>query len=1032
GKRRVVRVGEPPRAAGVGSADTATTSTGEYRIGTMAQRVSSKVGLPLKAAAKQQLRTLRKAETVNVLRQQQLVQAIEENASVLQTASGLLNMYCNRANGRWVEQQQWTLPPVHEAAMPAVRRQAERYKELVLKDLREGRVAVQIHVDDDTFSSSRLGLVSLWSTDPWHLLSMTHPARTESTAHLVGLGMGVRQLLALGTAVESLVGAEAVAKMPVVLACHEGQVEEVVRDLAARKMCRFSSENVIIIVQQRTPGHAYNRAKHAFVPAPEAPPRPAGSGYALLALGWAGADAFRLTGPELSQRTPLERSTLDMFTERGVQWLSSWRLRDLVHYSPEQCLNLEQLALSYALADSMDANMSMQVELVDSLQGINRIGSGIVLAQKGRPAPLPSPTLGTSNSPLLRRTNDPASPASPPSAATAGLRQPHSPRSPHTLGPLRHPYSAPPATFGSGSPGSGLSPRTPLGGLSTAGASPTRRPVTSAGARAGGIGSEGGPLAACDVKWADVQTPALASAMQHLVESVAVQSGSQPRLAVSIKRYTYHVPSLKSILTGPSIFRPCISVGEGGYVYVTFDASDITAQPSTRCVALSYTPRPCTTADNSASSSSSTAAAAPTNASLPSPASITGVPTIASPPPTLEAAGGRPGSAIRLCNGHTLATGALGSSAAASAAMASASIAAAALQRGRLLTNDSDLETLLWVASDQDNNAAFRAAVSATNTARSRVTAHAPAGLAAAVGAGGPGGRSVEQHVIVLAVADDAACQLAVRVAMAIMKPGADCLHVLAIAKDPSVMALSAARALAERFENLASATLGDVKSVVQVKRHSVVEDIVGYAEAVGAALLVTGSMNLAAAAAGGTSVVGSVALSVARECNRPILVVKPTARLAESAYEVGKKPCLRAAVCAEPSCRPLVRFLVTRVLDGGRGDKLVLVRGKAFDKEMNELTSSRRVLDHLAEEATSHRRFDSSQVVRRMVAGAFEAEHPRVVDADHCHIVALQVPDGRGPLPPSVLNLLRTSRSAVLLYRNCSNSSAAKPGGET
>ncbi len=53
--------------------------------------------------------------------------------------------------------------------------------------------------------------------------------------------------------------------------------------------------------------------------------------------------------------------------------------------------------------------------------------------------------------------------------------------------------------------------------------------------------------------------------------------------------------------------------------------------------------------------------------------------------------------------------------------------------------------------------------------------------------------------------------------AMALMKPGADCLHVLSIAKDPSAMAVAAARAIAERFETMAAATLGDVKSVVQV-----------------------------------------------------------------------------------------------------------------------------------------------------------------------------------------------------------------------
>lgn len=35
------------------------------------------------------------------------------------------------------------------------------------------------------------------------------------------------------------------------------------------------------------------------------------------------------------------------------------------------------------------------------------------------------------------------------------------------------------------------------------------------------------------------------------------------------------------------------------------------------------------------------------------------------------------------------------------------------------------------------------------------------------------------------------------------------------------------------------------------------------------------------------------------------------------------------------------------------------------------------------------------------------------------CHIVAMQAPDGRGPLPAPLVALLRSSRSAVLLYRS-------------
>ncbi|GIL68018.1 hypothetical protein Vafri_21342 [Volvox africanus] len=1043
------------------------TTPGEHRVGTMAQRIASKIALPLRAA-KHQLRALREAETANVLRQQQLLLAIEDNATILQSSSGLLNMYCNRANGRWVEAQQWTMPPVHEAALPTLRQQAARYRDVVLRDLKDGHLAVQIHVDDDVFLSGRLGPVAMWSVDPWQLLALTHPARTEWTSHLVGLGMGVRQLLALATAVESLAGPEAVGKMHVVLSCHEGQVEAVVRDLVARKMCRFSPDNVIISVQQRAPGHTYDKTKHSFVPAPNAPMRAAGSGYALLSLCWAGSESFRLGGPDLTERRPMERSAMDTFLEKDITWMSSWRLRDLVHYSPESCLNLEQLALSYALADSMDANMSMQVELIESLNGISRYGSGIVLSLKERAVvatQLP-PTAAALNVPLLRRngrtapqpahgSGPGATSASPTASAAASAvasaaaptsgsssdipraatsespsssqQQPQPPSQPPTNQALRPlhihtqqrqpgitqtspspPLTGPPKlTSPRGSLDHGGSARANGGnsvggggGLSTS----SRRSLASSGsARAGGIGSEGGPLPVCDVKWADVQTPALATGLQQLVDAAAQQNGTSPRMAVSIKRYMYHVPSLKAILTGPGIFRPSIHVGEGGYLYVTFDASDITAQPGARCVALSYGSRTNTTTTSGA------AAAADGGGSSSSQAQF---------PPVLGAGGGGYGTV-------SSASGVAGAVATAATPsgnntmmLATAQAAATALQRGRLLTNDTDLDTLLWVMGEQDNHPAFRASVSATNTAKSRVTSHAAGGVAGATGSvvGGPSRMQLQQRVIVVAVTDDAACPLAMRVAMAIMKPGADCLHLLTIAKDPSAMAMAASRAVAEKFETMASATLGDVKSIVQVKRQSIVEDIAAYAESVRATLLVTGSMSLAAAQ--GSSVVGSVALSLARDCNRPMLVVKPNARIAESAYEVGKKMCLRAALAAETSSRPMVRFVVDHVLDGTRGDKLVLVRGKAFDKDMQELSSSRRIVDHLAEEAVSNRRFDSSLVVRRMVPGSFEAECQRVADADQCHIVGVQVPECRGPLPAFVTQLLRTSRTGVLVYR--------------
>ncbi len=79
---------------------------------------------------------------------------------------------------------------------------------------------------------------------------------------------------------------------------------------------RFNPENVIISVQQRTPGHTFDKARHAFVPAPNAPLRAAGSGYAMLSLCWAGSEAFRLGGNDLMERRPLDRSAMDTFLEK--------------------------------------------------------------------------------------------------------------------------------------------------------------------------------------------------------------------------------------------------------------------------------------------------------------------------------------------------------------------------------------------------------------------------------------------------------------------------------------------------------------------------------------------------------------------------------------------------------------------------------------------------------------------------------------------------------------------------------------------
>ena len=224
------------------------------------------------------------------------------------------------------------------------------------------------------------------------------------------------------------------------------------------------------------------------------------------------------------------------------------------------------------------------------------------------------------------------------------------------------------------------------------------------------------------------------------------------------------------MLTSPSIFRPAVVVGEGGFLYVTFDASDITALPGARCVSISYTPR------TGGSSTDAPAGTAPPAAGSPSTSGGGAPPAASAAAGSANAAGGGNGNALphllprKSASGNTPSvpsTGGLlmpGSNPAVVTVAAAA--AAAALQRGRLLTNDADLDTLLYVVADQDASPLFRASVSATNTAKSRVVAHAPGGIAAAGPTPG-GARGLKlpppKNVIVVAVADDASCPLAVR-----------------------------------------------------------------------------------------------------------------------------------------------------------------------------------------------------------------------------------------------------------------------------
>ena len=137
---------------------------------------------------------------------------------------------------------------------------------------------------------------------------------------------GARVLQQLVLQVESLAGAEAVSKLNVVLAIAEDQTASVVGGIVSNKAYGLKLENIVVTVQRKRHAYRYHKASHAFHEDPSTPAAVMGSGFALCQMAWLG-DAFVVT-PE-GTLEGLKQTVLERFAERGVEWLSCRRARDL-------------------------------------------------------------------------------------------------------------------------------------------------------------------------------------------------------------------------------------------------------------------------------------------------------------------------------------------------------------------------------------------------------------------------------------------------------------------------------------------------------------------------------------------------------------------------------------------------------------------------------------------------------------------------------------------------------------------------------
>lgn len=80
-----------------------------------------------------------------------------------------------------------------------------------------------------------------------------------------GVHMGPRLLMALASAVEAVAGPDALARLVVILHCHEVQEDMVVEDLQRRRFCGLLPSNVVVVPQGRRKGYVFDRTNACFV-----------------------------------------------------------------------------------------------------------------------------------------------------------------------------------------------------------------------------------------------------------------------------------------------------------------------------------------------------------------------------------------------------------------------------------------------------------------------------------------------------------------------------------------------------------------------------------------------------------------------------------------------------------------------------------------------------------------------------------------------------------------------------------------------
>ncbi|KAL0038273.1 hypothetical protein WJX77_000069 [Trebouxia sp. C0004] len=304
----------------------------------------------------------------------------EERAKAL----NMMRMLANRQNSRWLEAKEWDVPYTFDATkFPTLLGGEEysKYKLQVVEMVKAGQLVVQMLAAEETITMPDGSRKATFTQETWDMVRWCCPNRLLATSERIdGLSIGARQLLALRLAVEKLAGAEAVAKMTVLLHLAEEMEEPVLADLRAHNLYGFDRENFIIVPQVSRFGYRFHADGKRFDRVTDSQAWLCGSGYALQQLTW-DREAY-VMATNYTARSFLQGSVVEHLKAKDVQWMVSGRTADLARCGVEGALDVECLAYTLKLAQERGANMSCEVKPVEGLIAARQQNS-VMVSTKG-------------------------------------------------------------------------------------------------------------------------------------------------------------------------------------------------------------------------------------------------------------------------------------------------------------------------------------------------------------------------------------------------------------------------------------------------------------------------------------------------------------------------------------------------------------------------------------------------------------------------------------------------------------------------